>query len=597
MKSYMSIPGVAFAILLGIAFNFHFTDLGETYVARNLLAWIVLAALALALFVKPAVTRHFAYNKDWLIAFGVPVLGAFIILAINVVDRAPQYQYGFYFLPGILFIWAAFMLGMVNSKLDAKQWIGILLIGLVAFLPQYITHFIPNNPLLFFNVSVDLPRIMYKSYAGFGQYNLFGSFVATLLMLAAWGVVFLPMARWQRITLTVLFFFYVIEIPTMNSKTGSIGFAAGLVLMAVHLKMISAAPELWKRFGLIIALSVAGYALVTMAGAYSDKTVLRADWSSDSLSILTRWTMWVIAAEMFMEAPLFGHGLGSYGPLYLEHFSRYGLERGLTYYPVVMQPHNLVMHVLAETGLVGFALLLGPFLYFGYRTFKANPHRWLVAALCFPIVFHCMLELPYIASGSHYFMLGLALMAGMFGTQINHNEIAVRHEKRSVIFGAFGLHGVLCFVVIVTCIHMQVTVSNAAKKFGNDSLLAPTEFIKSRYDSTDVTHPVIGMRMRAMSDLVLTRIGLERQDIGLLRELALPRLEQNVIPIYANKGVWGLALQAYYYTNDVEGYTNLVDKIAKIDPVVARKYLDALSQNLQPVPNSDTKLGSSPRPQ
>lgn len=593
MKSYISIPGLGLALLLGVAFNLHFTDLGETYVARNLLAWIVLAALAFALFLKPAMTRRFSYNKDWLIAFGIPVVGAFIVLAINVADRAPQYQYGFYFLPGLLFVWAAFMLGMANLKLDAKQWVGLLLVGLVAFLPQYITHFIPNNPILFFNVSIDVPRIMVKSFAGFGQYNLFGSFVATLLLLAAWGFVFLPMARWQRIALAVLFFFYVIEIPTMNSKTGSIGFAAGLILMGVHVKMSHASPDLWKRFGMIIALSVIGYGLVTLVGAYSDKTVLRADWSGDSMSILTRWTMWVVAAEMFMDAPLFGHGLGSYGPLYLEHFSRYGLERGLTYYPVVMQPHNLVMHLLAETGLVGFVLLLGPFLFFAYRIFKTNPHRWLVAALCFPIVFHCMLELPYIASGSHYMMLGLALMAGLFGTQVSADEKIVPHEKRLAVFGTFSVHGLLCLVVIGVCVHMQMAVSAAATKFATDSLLPPPAFIKSRYESADVSHPVIGLRMRAMSDLVLTRLALEREEIGLLRGSALPRLEQNVIPFYANKGVWEVALQAYYRIGDVAGYEQLVDKIAQFDPLVAQKYRDALSQSLQPNPSP----GSSPRPQ
>lgn len=83
-----------------------------------------------------------------------------------------------------------------------------------------------------------------------------------------------------------------------------------------------------------------------------------------------RYPMWVFAWESFLDKPLIGHGIGSFGL----HFLNIDMRA---------YPHNLVLEILFESGLVGLALLL----IFGIRLFKflnfANVHLELKLILVF----------------------------------------------------------------------------------------------------------------------------------------------------------------------------------------------------------------------
>lgn len=70
------------------------------------------------------------------------------------------------------------------------------------------------------------------------------------------------------------------------------------------------------------------------------------------MSNMTRVWAWRAAGEMFLDAPAFGHGWGSFGFLFFEYApgSASGAHFG---WPV---PNNLALLLLAETGLAGFIL-------------------------------------------------------------------------------------------------------------------------------------------------------------------------------------------------------------------------------------------------
>ncbi|MBU1013322.1 MAG: O-antigen ligase family protein [Bacteroidetes bacterium] len=66
-----------------------------------------------------------------------------------------------------------------------------------------------------------------------------------------------------------------------------------------------------------------------------------------------RYPMWVFAWESFLEKPIFGHGLGSFGLYYLNVDMR-------------AYPHNLILEILFEAGVIGLILAI----IFGGRVSK-----------------------------------------------------------------------------------------------------------------------------------------------------------------------------------------------------------------------------------
>ena len=107
--------------------------------------------------------------------------------------------------------------------------------------------------------------------------------------------------------------------------------------------------------GIFAALAVAG--LVLLSRPFVTEWLLTSHGAQ-----ATRWFMWQGALRMILERPVFGWGTG----MFLPHFAdykptlpmAYGLLRDLTLYP-----HNEVLTVAAEGGLIALALYLGGLLF------------------------------------------------------------------------------------------------------------------------------------------------------------------------------------------------------------------------------------------
>ena len=118
-----------------------------------------------------------------------------------------------------------------------------------------------------------------------------------------------------------------------------------------------------------------------------------------------------LALRVFVAAPVAGVGVGEFpGAAF-----RLGLDPSLTQSGEVWtSPHNLVLHLLAETGAVGTVLALGGLCVWGWqvaRRYRADPQPalwWLIAAAGLQLV-HSLVEFPL---WSAHFLGVAALLIG-----------------------------------------------------------------------------------------------------------------------------------------------------------------------------------------
>lgn len=121
-----------------------------------------------------------------------------------------------------------------------------------------------------------------------------------------------------------------------------------------------------------------------------------------------RLALWQAAWQMFLAQPLLGAGWGAFPGAHFQLAAQI-YPPGL--FPFFHNAHNLVLHVLAETGLAGLLLLAVP-LVFARQRVPANAGtagRWLLTALGAVIVLHSLLEYPLWYA---YFLGPAALLLG-----------------------------------------------------------------------------------------------------------------------------------------------------------------------------------------
>lgn len=126
-----------------------------------------------------------------------------------------------------------------------------------------------------------------------------------------------------------------------------------------------------------------------------------------------RLQLWREAWGMFTLFPLLGAGWGQFS---WHHFEYQALESGAAPLGMFNHAHNIVLHLLAETGVAGALLVAGGALLWlwGLRRVTLALEHWWLLALLGVIGIHSMLELPL---WSAYFLGIVALVLGLGATR------------------------------------------------------------------------------------------------------------------------------------------------------------------------------------
>lgn len=216
--------------------------------------------------------------------------------------------------------------------------------------------------------------------------GLSGSRAAVLYLLAAFGLAAWARSRDQNATATRLLWL------------------TGLYLAGYFLMQVVVDAGFFRHDA---RLSVTALERFTTAGA----------------SVADRIRLWQAAWMLFTEQPLSGAGWGMFG---LRFFEMAAVHYPDAAYQLYQNPHNLVLHLLAETGLPGLVCVVVPLGIALWPSAAANgprPERWLIPALGAVLVLHSLLEYPL----WYAYFLGIAgLLLGLLPLRMHQLRMGSR---------------------------------------------------------------------------------------------------------------------------------------------------------------------------
>lgn len=148
-----------------------------------------------------------------------------------------------------------------------------------------------------------------------------------------------------------------------------------------------------------------------------------------------RWVEWQKAWQVFLDHPLSGVGLGGYAAESVRLEVAMGFAGQWSESWLFTHSHNLILQLLAETGLLGTAVvvigLCWAFLPF-FRKEQATAHSLLVVLLAMVLLLHSMVEYPL------WYMSFLGLFAVLLGlSPARRYTLDIRPSMRNVLMWGF----------------------------------------------------------------------------------------------------------------------------------------------------------------
>lgn len=244
------------------------------------------------------------------------------------------------------------------------------------------------------------------SWSGFPQVNLYASFLATNLIILV-GTVHPHVRQKLPTDLTQPGANYIVMVLggailyASGSKTGTLGCLLGVACIALYSRKN---PRYLMGLGGGVAASVViGVLISQLPGMGRDLMERIVDMASMDHSTSWRADALYLGFLAWFESPWIGHGFNGWqiavqkvflANEFVEPFALDFFRAG--------HPHNYVISILVELGLVGLLFVLAPVCVWGVISiYRARPHVLLVVAPVMPIGLHLMTEFPDRLSGLH----------------------------------------------------------------------------------------------------------------------------------------------------------------------------------------------------
>ncbi|WP_435793723.1 Wzy polymerase domain-containing protein [Neptuniibacter pectenicola] len=365
---------------------------------------------------------------------------------------------------GYLFLISLFQFQLTSKHIERSLYI-LMAMGLIAA-----TYGVIQTQTGAANLGSFMPVSTKHSPIGiFQQVNLQASFMATFLLLTYYlasrptlrSFSFLTQATLIIAALTVSY-----NIAISGSRVGLLGASLGLICLVIGR---------WKLFrqtkAIFLALTIATILGGVLGKSGLEDTVNKVDRAIGGVSADVRWHIYTLSWDIFTQAPLIGHGLGSFQKVFQEERREYQKQEGnsLRSAPRFSHPHNELIFWLVEGGIVSIIGILAAAVYTFIQLFKTGWQRgWGYASLLFPLTLHTQVELPFYISNTHWFLL-------LFLLFLTH-----QHGKKSIPINGLSTSAQRTIPISFIAISIFTTTSLVQTQIANAGIVSYLKYKQSQ---------------------------------------------------------------------------------------------------------------------
>ena len=370
-----------------------------------------------------ASARKWVYPSLWMNMIAFPLIVVLIGLLNEVTLPITWLMRQLYLLGGLAFLFALFQFRFKQQKIDNILFIIIIATGLHALLGSLQTLGLDEVTKWFSNRDF-VPR------GNFQQVNVQASFMVTGIAIMLYYMSrpsFLTSAATIKSIIVICFMLAVYVVMASGSRVGLLS-----LVLAIPLIMVSRYKQLARQKG-FLGLLLAVSCLSTYAGyAGIQNTLDKTSKLHDESYSAARLSLYAIGAELVVQEPVRGYGIGSFRKAWNLQSSDYVTRHPKVRIPVsINHPHNEILFWMIEGGLLAVAGILvfavGVFIAL-YRCGFQRGGAY--AAMLLPISLHTQVELPFYASSLHWFvwlfLIYLVLMHQTKKVEIRLSQAASR---------------------------------------------------------------------------------------------------------------------------------------------------------------------------
>lgn len=289
----------------------------------------------------------------------------------------------------------------------------------------------------------------------FGQVNLLGSFLATGLGATLWSAVQCrrknAIFAWVVVLLTIGVALYL-----THSRTGWLGATIAMAGLVVFFPAITRRKTILLITGLVAGgwllvqiLPSPGIPILVPAENQMQSQAVKTSRNSDAKdastfslermraeSSIQRRQMLDGSVALIKQHPLLGAGAGSFESEWPDALASTGQVSSFA--RTVTHPHNEILFVLAEGGILALSGLLLFAGIFCLPLIKGSQRSRTIWALTLPIALHCMTEYPFYLSAVHAVIFLLLLRLSWPARLLKPRDVSLS-LKRFILIAAGGL--------------------------------------------------------------------------------------------------------------------------------------------------------------
>ena len=559
---------------------------GNYLTPRNLFMWMVIFLICGVGFLPVAYSGLIKFKTIWLCGLIPP---AYILLRM-LVFGSDMPEATLLTITALTGFWLL-LIALIQINITAKQWhliFDILLVGtFIGLLLTFIT------PVYFKTHLTFLPDNLRAPFAGFEQRNVLASFLTTLVPLAF--VRDIKLSEPKKLTYTIFHSFFTIVFVAVIFGTGSQAGILGLTLACLMVSIIALfiaksgnrpvrqILAFWGLifFGYFLNLLLPSVPILLEANEGMDilNQGLAGQFSSNLDAIQGSQTLrikgWLITLSLIGDAPIFGHGLGRFAETFYETIiSNAEFHSSPHFSASLSHPHNEILYLLAEHGVIGFLLIAVPLIYMATGMMKLSGSQSLyILALLLPIGLHTIVEFPLYISGLHWLLLGLIIVWGLNfdrGVALPTHSFLSALRPSIRLFLILGLVSPPSFFAGQTAFTLhQAWVHTNGYRYKNFA-----GYIEHSKYRPELWHPLLGRRYTTLHEMVIVS---EASNFG-YKEIVvklLPKLESERHH-FETYGYWVALAKGYQLLGDTKNLNRHLNRIKTINPNQHDKLVDAL---------------------